>query len=357
MSVGNKTRIAVALSGGVDSATTAALLMTEGYDVIGLTLRITALDDGTRTRRDANIRDAVRVAEQLGIAHTIVDVTDIFYARVITPFVAAYARGLTPNPCAICNRELKCDTLIRAAHDAGASYLATGHYARCIRHDNGNVSLARPRDHARDQSYFLSRLSREQLRSLMFPLAEYTKADLRACAEKYALHVAQKSDSQDICFIEDGRYDAFIADNFPETLRPGPICDVHGVQVGTHNGIQFYTIGQRKGLGAFGARKYVVALHPDTATVVIGDNTDLMRDRIYIENMNWLESVPATDTRCAVRIRSTSPPVACEIISANANSAVVRCDAPQRAVTPGQVGALYDGDIVLGGGFISIPPQ
>ena len=340
--------ILVAMSGGVDSSVTAALLLKEGHQVSGFTFMVA---DGTSKKVAGTIHDARLVAETLNIPHYITDVSQDFTRTVIEPFVAEYARGRTPNPCTICNRVLKFKTLIEKAEEVGAEMIATGHYAQ-ITHDSGSLChLKRGLDLSRDQSYFLFNLRQNQLQKTLFPLGGQHKTEIRKTAEALNLPVADKPDSQEICFIPDDDYPAFIRSRYPETLKPGEIVDLSGTVVGSHEGIQFYTIGQRKGIGAHTERKYVVQIDAAHNRVVIGGNDDLLRKEFIIRSVNWIVPPPATTFTAAAKIRSTTPPLPCEVKQCK-NETVITFKEPQRAITPGQAGVVYVGDEVIGGGFI-----
>jgi tRNA-uridine 2-sulfurtransferase len=345
-------RIVAAMSGGVDSSVTAALLQREGYEVIGVTLQ---LYSGQADRKGAccagkDIYDARRVADKLGIAHYVLDYEDRFRAAVIDDFAAGYARGETPIPCIRCNERVKFGDLMQSARALGADALATGHYVRRIEGADG-PQMHRAADEARDQSYFLATTTREQLDYLRFPLGAMSKPDVRAIAADLGLVNAKKPDSQDICFVT-GDYSDIVKRLRPEAGEPGEIVDDAGRVLGRHAGIVNFTIGQRKGLGLSGneAPLFVLKLDPDTRRVVVGPRQALKTRRLALKNVNWLAD-PAEARECAVKVRSMRPPVPAKVI-ATPNGAEVELVAPEEGVAPGQACVFYKNSRVLGGGWI-----
>jgi tRNA-uridine 2-sulfurtransferase len=349
-------RIVVAMSGGVDSAVTAALLAEEGYDVVGVTLQL--YDHGAaRGRKGAccageDVRDAARIAQRIGIPHYVLDYEARFREQVIEPFADAYARGETPVPCIACNETVKFRDLLRVARDLGAAALATGHYARRVDGPDG-PELHRATDPARDQSYFLFRTTREQLSLLRFPLGAMTKDETRALARRFDLPVAAKPDSQDICFVPSGDYGALVEKLRPEAVEPGDIVDRAGRVLGRHKGIVHFTVGQRKGLGvAADEPLYVLALEAATRRVVVGPHAALGVTRVALSGVNWLGSAPpAPGLGCQVKLRSAQPAVAATLALALPYGEAV-LEAPAFGVAPGQACVFYDGARVLGGGWI-----
>ncbi len=350
-SVGPRLHILIAMSGGVDSSVAAALLKEKGHRVTGVTLSIASSEICGHDALEKSVHDARRVAEFLDIPHHVIDVSETFTETVVEPFVQEYSRGRTPNPCVRCNRLLKFKTLIEAVDSLGADKVATGHYARIERAADDLCHLHMGIDANRDQSYFLFYLSQDQLRHVLFPLGSWKKDAIRLKAKDIELPVADHPDSQEICFIPDDNYAGFIRRNYPETLRPGEILNVSGAVTGRHDGIQFYTIGQRKGIGAHGKRKFVVGIDGETAAVVIGDDEDLWHKEMRLQEMNWIVPPPSTRFVAAAKIRSTTPPAPCDVILEDEGVRIVFSE-PQRAITPGQAGVIYAGDEALGGGFI-----
>jgi tRNA-specific 2-thiouridylase len=353
-------RVVVAMSGGVDSAVTAALVAEQGYDVVGVTLQL--YDHGAaRGRKGAccageDVRDAARVAERIGIPHYVLDYERRFRDEVIDDFAASYARGETPIPCVRCNETVKFRDLLDVARDLGAAALATGHYVRRVVGGDG-PELHRAADDSRDQSYFLYRTTRAQLDLLRFPLGELSKDETRDLAHRFALPVAAKPDSQDICFVPDGDYGALIAKLRPDAVEPGEIVDGEGHVLGRHDGIIHFTVGQRKGLGvAAGDKLYVVRLEPETRRVVVGPHAALGRRQVALAGVNWLgATMPSGALRCAVKLRSAQPPVPATLALRGATAEAV-LDDPAFGVAPGQACVCYDGDRVLGGGWIARSP-
>jgi tRNA-specific 2-thiouridylase len=364
------TRVVVAMSGGVDSSVVAALLARQGYDVVGVTMQL--YDHGAATHRRGaccagrDIHDARDVAARIGVPHYVLDYESRFRETVIEPFAESYAHGETPIPCVACNQYLKFHDLLDAARDLGADAMATGHYIASREDGHGGRALYRAADAARDQSYFLFATTREQLALLRFPLGELPKSAVRELAAQFGLSVAQKADSQDICFVTSGNYAGVIEKLKPEAARPGEIVHLDGRSLGRHNGIIHYTIGQRRGLGLGRAERphaeplYVVALDAANARVVVGPRAALASRRVHLRDVNWigegaLGDLPPEGVEICARIRSTREPGPARL-RIEGGEAVVELLAGEEGVSPGQACVFYDSAQtrarVLGGGFI-----
>ncbi len=362
--------VAVAMSGGVDSSAAAGLLHRRGVPIVGLTMQLwnqrrlpeLAVDGASgRCCSIEDVYDARAVAQHLGIPYYVVNFEKGFEDQVVKPFVDEYLAGRTPIPCTLCNNFIKFDRFLEMAAGVGASRIATGHYARLgVDEKTGRLQMRRSVDTARDQTYFLFGLTQEQLARSEFPLGEFTKPRVREMAREMGLPVAEKGDSQEICFVPNGDYAAFIDAYFRERgIAPagsrGEIVDTDGRVLGEHAGVHRFTVGQRKGLG-IAAREpfYVIATEPASRRVVVGRNEELLRARFVAGQVNWVSiEPPATPRRALVRIRNKHVPAPAMVHpTADPRRAEVRFDEPQRAVTPGQGAVFYDGDLVLGGGWI-----
>lgn len=355
-----RSRVVVAMSGGVDSSVTAALAVRAGYDVVGITLQL--YDDGAiRGKQGAccagkDIHDARTVAEQLGISHYVLNYEDVFRQTVMDDFADTYLAGATPIPCVRCNQQVKFRDLLGTARDLEADAMLTGHYVRRIGRDDGPSTLHRAVDHNRDQSYFLFATTQEQLDYLRFPLGGMEKPAVREIAAELGLTVADKPDSQDICFVPNGSYARIVEKLRPGVIEPGDIVDMDGQVLGRHDGIINYTVGQRRGLGIGGGEPlYVVRLDADQRRVVVGPREALARDVIHLKEMNWLgDAQHLSGARpVMVKLRSAMAPVPGTVALGSDGDAVITLDAPYEGVAPGQAGVLYDGDRCLGGGWIA----
>ena len=351
-------RVVVAMSGGVDSSVTAALLKSQGYDVIGVTLQL--YDHGAAISKPGaccagrDITDARNVADVIGIPHYVLDYENRFRESVIEDFADTYLRGETPVPCVRCNETVKFTDLLQKARELGASALVTGHYVQRVDGANG-PELHRGRDHGRDQSYFMFSMTQDQLDFLYFPLGSADKEATRQLARQFGLPVASKPDSQDICFVPDGSYRTIVEKLRPGAVDPGDIVDLEGNVLGQHKGIIDYTVGQRRGLGIAAPEPlYVIRLEPELARVVVGPESALGCSSLMLRDVNWLgEGAMAKEgEHLFVKLRSTQAPAAAVVYPSQGNCARVELTEPQRAVAPGQACVFYDDERVLGGGWI-----
>jgi tRNA-specific 2-thiouridylase len=373
----NKQRVLLGMSGGVDSSVAGYFLREQGYDVIGVTMKVWPQDCLSRAEDKCcgpqAIADARGVAHALGIPHYVVDEADQFERLVIDYFSSEYQAGRTPNPCVMCNEKLKFGNLWSKAADLGCDYIATGHYAVIEHHSDGAI-LRKGIDPRKDQSYFLFSLRQPQLRRALTPLGKMTKLQIREIAHSLGLKVADKVDSQEICFVPGNDYKAFLRSHVGENeFHRGEIYDVDGNFVADHSGIELFTIGQRKGLPGGSARpRYVVDLDPATNRVIVGNADDLICEEFEIDRVNWIRDVAQSVnggassrepgvagtspsrhiSECVVKIRYSHPGTAATVMRLENNRARIRLHEPQRAVTPGQAAVIYDRDIVLGGGWI-----
>ena len=363
--------IAVAMSGGVDSSTVAAMLRAEGYNVVGLTMQLwnqrrlaghEGMPESVQGRCCSidDVYDARRVAETIGIPYYVVNHEDRFERDVVRPFVQEYLSGRTPIPCSLCNNHLKFDQLLTVAQQIGAEAVATGHYAR-VEFDESSQRwlLKRPADHSKDQTYFLFGLTQEQLSRTLFPLGHMTKPEVRELARTYGLASAEKPDSQEICFVPGGDYknfiDAYLADqgeSLPDTA--GELVTTDGQVIGEHTGVHNFTVGQRKGLGvATGSPLYVLQIKGDTREVIVGSGENLYSNTLRVHRTNLISVDELRQPiRVSVKIRHRHEAAAAMIEKTGADEILVTFDQPQRAITPGQAAVFYDGDLVVGGGWI-----
>ena len=355
---GSGRRVLAALSGGVDSAVAAALLVEAGYEVIAISMLLAGTADGHEGSCCSidDFQDARRVAEQLDIPYYVLNLKDAFQSRVIDVFSEEYLRGRTPNPCLLCNRDLKFDLLWQRARELDAAYVATGHYARIhYDADTARYQLWRGTDRAKDQSYFLFTLSQAQLARTLFPVGQLTKAQVRDKADALGLRIAHKPESQDICFVPDGNYARFLEQRLsPERFRSGAVVDQTGQQLGSHSGIHRFTIGQRRGLGIGGLAQpvYVSNIDAHTGRVTVGTKDQLRTPGLYAKDVSWVAGDQNQELRAEVKIRYRHPPVPARIVPGPDATATVWFQHGCPGVSPGQAVVFYAGDHVLGGGWI-----
>lgn len=356
-----KKKVVVGMSGGVDSSVAAWLLKEQGYDVIGVTMQIwqdeepEVLEENGGCCGLSAVDDARRVAERLEIPFYVMNFKKEFKENVIDYFVREYIEGKTPNPCIACNRFVKWESLLKRSMDIGADYIATGHYARIEKLADGRFTLRKSATAAKDQTYALFNLTQQQLSHTLMPVGEYTKDEIREMAKKIGLTVANKPDSQEICFIPDHDYARFIEENSDCRLTEGNFVDRDGNILGRHKGITHYTVGQRKGLNlAMGRPVFVTAIRPETNEVVIGDNEDVFSSRLTCSKLNWMavEGLSGREKKVTAKIRYSHKGAPCVIREIGEDLAECVFDDPQRAATPGQAVVFYDGDYVVGGGTI-----
>jgi tRNA-specific 2-thiouridylase len=359
MTDGKKERVVVGMSGGVDSSATAALLVEQGYDVVGITLKLWPQDCVNRAEDKCcgpqAVTDARAVCHKLGIPYYLVDEAAEFQKMVIDYFAAEYKAGRTPNPCVMCNQHLKFGNFIRKARQLGAEKIATGHFARVERDaTTGRMLMKRGLDRRKDQSYFLFSLRQDQLARVIWPLGEKTKSDTREVARHCQLKTADKEESMEICFVPDRDYGKFLRDAKLVENHIGDIVDIHGNVLGQHEGIEFYTIGQRKGLGiATGKPLYVIEVDPETNRVIVGDDALLAKDEFLVDRCNWIPfDEPGGPIEVLAKIRYNHPGVLATVTPREDQTAHVNLHTPQRAITPGQAAVFYQDDLVVGGGWI-----
>jgi len=351
------TKVVVALSGGVDSSVAAALLVEQGYEVVGATMRLWSApgcEEENRCCTPQTRELAAKLAQQLGIPFYVLDAQQEFRQEVVQRFLDGYSRGETPNPCVYCNRYLKWDYLWQFAQSIGAEAIATGHYARLLRAADGTYELWKGVDATKDQTYFLSLLTQQHLEHTLFPLGEYSKVEVRQIAHERQLPSADQPESQDLCFLGGRDYRDFLSEYVPQVVQPGEIVDRQGKVLGIHNGLAFYTIGQRKGLPPAAQALYVYQKDVEHNRLVVGTEAELGADRMQVREINWIAgSPPAEHFQAEVKIRFKAVPAQAQVEVLPEGSAQVHFAKPLRDITPGQLAAFYQGEKVLGGGWIS----
>jgi tRNA-specific 2-thiouridylase len=357
--VAKKTRVIIGMSGGVDSSAAAALLLEQGYDVVGITLKLWPQDCVSRAEDKCcgpqAVMDARSVCHKLGIPYYLIDEADAFQKQVIQYFAEEYKAGRTPNPCVMCNEKLKFGALLDRARQLGGDFIATGHFARIEKTPEGRMLLKKGCDARKDQSYFLFSLRQDQLARAIFPLGEKTKQDTRQVARECSLKTADKEESMEICFVPDKDYGKFLSSANLVQRHRGEIVSLRGDVLGHHEGIEFYTIGQRKGLGLSTPRPlYVIELDPAQNRVVVGEDSDLDRTEFTVRNCNWIPfDQPPGELQVTAKIRYNHPGTPATVQPQSVGEAKVVLHVPQRAITPGQACVFYDGDLVVGGGWIA----
>ncbi len=354
------TRVVVAMSGGVDSSVAAALLVEQGYEVIGMMMRLWSDDamggaEHNRCCTPEQMADARRIADQLGIPFYVLDTKDVFRATVVQFFIDQHRQGFTPNPCMECNRHIRFEFLQQNALALGADYLATGHYARIHRGDDGLYHLRQGIDDHKDQSYVLSVMGQYELSHALFPVGEYPKSEVRQLAAKFGLQVESKKDSQDLCFLGNNDYRDFLQVHTPEILEEGDIVLTNGDVIGKHSGLANYTIGQRRGLGvSYHEALYVIAKNPYRNALIVGTRDQLGRDALTATRVNWVSGItPSAPFRAQVKIRYKARAIDATVTPEGDDRFHIKFDTPLRDIAPGQGAVIYDGERVLGGGMIA----
>ena len=353
-----KKSVLIGMSGGVDSSVAAALLKEQGYHVIGATMRLWSYSDEANTKHEgccaeSAVEDARRVCDKLGIDFYVMNFRDMFREKVVDYFVREYTQGRTPNPCIACNRYLKFDAFLRKALAMGIDYVATGHYAKIERVAGGRYILRASEAAKKDQSYVLYNFTQEQLAHTLMPLGAYDKEWVRAKAEELGLGVAHKRDSQEICFVEDDNYAKFITDYSDYVPREGDILDAEGNVIGKHRGLIYYTIGQRKGIGAYGRPMFVMKIDAQNNTITLGEKGMEFSSELTAKDVNFISGItPKHTMNVTARIRYQSPMYEAELTPLEDGMVKLDFKEPVRAITPGQAVVFYDGDIVLGGGTV-----
>jgi tRNA-specific 2-thiouridylase len=354
-------KVVVGMSGGVDSSVAAYLLKEQGYDVIGVTMQIWQEEDVCTVEENGGccglsaVEDARRVAAALGIPYYVMNFREEFQKNVIDYFADSYVNGQTPNPCIACNRYVKWEALLKRSISIGADFIATGHYARVEQLSNGRYALRRSATAAKDQTYALYNLTQEQLKRTLMPVGEYTKEEVRVIAEKIGLLVADKPDSQDICFVQDGNYAAFIEEHTGKKASEGNFVTSDGTVIGRHKGIIHYTVGQRKGLNlAMGHPVFVTGIRPETNEVVIGEGNDVFSDHLICRDVNWMaiDGLHGEEKEVLAKIRYSHKGSPCIIRELPDGTVECQFKEPQRAITPGQAVVFYEDECVVGGGTI-----
>ncbi len=352
-----KKTVVVAMSGGVDSSVCAALMKEQGYEVIGMMLRLWSAPGKASENRCCTVdamNQARRIAAQLGFPFYAIDAKEAFRETVVDAFLDGYTQGVTPNPCLVCNQHIRWGVLLNRALATGADFMATGHYARLRSTDAGHIQLLRGVDRKKDQSYVLHMLTQEQLAHTIFPLGELTKPQVRELAHKFNLPVAERADSQDLCFLGNGSLEDFLVQQAPETVNPGPILNTQGEEIGQHRGLAFYTIGQRRGLGIAAPRPlYVIEKDIENNALIAGYREELGRDHLTAREVNWISGQPPEKPiRAEIEIRYQARQVWGLVTPLPDAGVQIQFEESLRDITPGQAAVFYDGDICLGGGTI-----
>lgn len=355
-------RVVVAMSGGVDSSVAAALLVEQGYEVIGMMMRLWSeetVGEGdtcsthNRCCTPEQMNDARRIADKIGIPFYVLDTKDVFRSTIVEYFIDQHRQALTPNPCIECNRHIRFNWLYNNAMALDADYLATGHYARIGQATDGTFQLRKGLDDAKDQSYVLSVLKQEHLAHTLFPIGEYPKSEVREIAARFGLPTASKKDSQDLCFLGDGDYRRFLREYAPDAMTPGPIVLQNGTVIGEHTGLANYTIGQRKGLNvSYSEPLFVLATNPYRNALIVGTAQELGQDQLTAKRVSWMHDAPTEPFHCEVKIRYKAKPVPALVTPLADDRVHIQFEEPLRDISPGQGAVMYAGDVCLGCGII-----